>query len=80
MIRRTCAAVLAGFSRFKVSARDSTPGAVTGPWVRPRGLRASNPPRRHSRIHRSMVSFETCTTSPKGPGCSPARARTIGPR
>jgi hypothetical protein len=59
MIRRTCAAVRAGFSRFSVAAKPSTPGAVTGPWVRPAGLSASNPPRRHSLIHRSMVSLET---------------------
>ena len=80
MIRRTWAAVRAGFSRFSVPARASTPGAVTGPWVRPAGLSASNPPRRQVRIHRSMVSLDTCTISPNGPGCTPASARTIGPR
>ncbi len=57
MIRRTCAAVRAGRSRLSVAASDRICGAVTGPWVRPWGLSASNPPRRQNRIDRSMVSF-----------------------
>jgi hypothetical protein len=81
MMRRTCAEVRAGRSRFRVAAKDRICAGVTAPWARPRGFNASNPPARQARIHRSMVSLETVTVPPNGPGWTiAARSLTIGPR
>jgi hypothetical protein len=45
------------------------------------GTRASNPPRRQSRSHRSSVARDTRTGCPNGPSCSrSAIARTSLPR
>lgn len=65
----------------QLTTSDWIRGAVTGPWVRPRGFNVSNPARRQSRIHRSMVSFATTTVPQHGLGCSIfVSARIIGPR
>src|SRR6266545_6137312 len=44
MICRTCAAVLAGSSRFSATASASTSAAVRGTTTRARGISASKPP------------------------------------
>ncbi|MCY7288157.1 MAG: hypothetical protein LH624_07875 [Cryobacterium sp.] len=78
MIRRTGALVRFGHSRFNVAASDRIWADVTEPWARPVGYNASNPPARHARIHRLMVSSETVAVPPNGPGCpiAAAKART----
>ena len=67
-IRWTCAAVRAGFSFFSAAASASTSGGVRGWDWRGDGTSASNPPRRHARIHTSSVHRVTRTGSPDGPG------------
>ena len=80
-IRWTCAAVRAGFSFFSAAASSSTSGGVRGWDWRGDGTSASNPPRRHARIHTSSVHRVTRTGSPDGPACSRAAiSRTIAPR
>ena len=79
-IRWTCAAVRAGFSFFSAAASASTSGGVRGWDWRGDGTSASNPPRRHARIHTSSVHRVTRTGSPDGPSCSRAAiSRTIAP-
>ena len=80
-IRCTCAAVRAGFSFFSAAASSITSGGVRGGDCRGDGTSASNPPWRHSRIHRSSDHRVTRTGCPAGPACSrPASSRTIAPR
>ena len=80
-MRWTCAAVRAGFSFFSAAASSSTCGGVRGWDWRGEGTSASNPSRRHLRIHRSRVHLVTRTGSPDGPACSRAAiSRTIAPR
>ena len=80
-IRRTCAAVRAGFSRLSASATSSTSADVRGAHWRGLGTSASNPPARHSAIHRSSVHRVSRTGRPSGPTCSAAAsARTSAPR
>jgi len=70
MMRRICAAVRAGRSRFNASATSNTGAGVRGSAVRPAGTNASNPPARYARIQRSNVLRETWTRPPWGPAWS----------
>ena len=70
-IRITCAAVRTGFSRFSPAASSSTAASVRGVTCLAGGASAANPPARQARIHRSIVSRDTLTGSPNGPGCAP---------
>lgn len=80
-IAATWAAVRPGTSRFNAVASSSTEAGVRGSALRAEGTRASNPPVRQARIHRSNVSRETRTRSPNGPACSwLASSRTSRPR
>ena len=80
-IRRTCAAVRAGFSRFSPAAMSSTAASVRRVTCRAGGASAANPPSRQARIHRSAVPRDTITGSPNGPSCALAAiSRTIRPR
>ena len=80
-IRRTWAAVRAGFSRFSPAAMSSTAASVRGVTCRAGGASAANPPSRQARIHRSTVPRDTATGSPNGPSCAlDAISRTIRPR
>ena len=80
-IAATCTAVRSGTSRFNATARSSTSAGVRGDTFGGVGTRASNPPRRQSRSHRSSVARETRTGCPNGPSCSRAAiARTSRPR
>jgi len=80
-IRRTCAAVRAGFSIFRPAASSSVPVPSRGGHCRGEGTSASNPPSRRATIHRSSVRRDTGTVLPSGSSCSPdARSRTIAPR
>ena len=58
---------------FASSAPPPGPAPRPGSAARPcagLGTSASNPPRRQSRIHRSIVARETRTGCPNGPACS----------
>jgi hypothetical protein len=80
-IRRTCAAVRAGFSRFSPAAIWSTSASVRSITCRAGGTSAENPPSRQARIHRSTVERDNVTGSPNGPSCAPDTiSRTIRPR
>ena len=80
-IRTTCAAVRVGFSRFGPAASSSTAASVRGVACRAGGASAVNPLARQGRIHRSIVSLETVTGSPNGPGRALAASpRTSRPR
>jgi hypothetical protein len=80
-IRRTCAAERSGFSFFNAAAICTTSVGVRGWHWRGLGTSASNPPRRHSAIHRSSVQRVSVTTRPNGSVCGwAAIARTIAPR
>ena len=80
-IAATCTAVRSGTSRLSAAASSSTSAGVRGDTFGGVGTKASNPPRRQSRSHRSMVARETRTGCPNGPSCSRAAiARTSRPR
>ena len=80
-IAAICTAVRAGTSRFSAAANSNTCPGVRGCTRRGLGTSASNPPRRQSRIHRSIVGRATRTGVPNGPGCArPASSRTNRPR
>ena len=80
-IRRTCAAVRAGFSIFRPAASSSVSVPARGGHCRGEGTSASNPPCRRATIHRSIVRRDTATGVPDGPSCSrAASSRTIAPR
>ena len=80
-IRRTCAAVRAGFSIFSPTASSTTSASVRGAHCRGSGTSASNPPSRRATTHRSRVRRDTGTfLFPSGPSCSrDARSRTTWP-
>jgi hypothetical protein len=63
-MRRTWAAVRAGFSRFSAIAISMTSAGTRSPAWRGVGSNASNPPRRQARIQRSRMSRETRTGRP----------------
>ena len=63
----TCTAVRSGTSRFNAAARSNTSAGVRGDTRRGGGTKASKPPRRQSRIHRSIVARDTRTGCPNGP-------------
>ena len=80
-IRRTCAAVRAGFSIFRPTASSTTSASVRGAHCRGAGTSASNPPSRRATTHRSSVRRDTGTGRPNGPSCSRAASwRTTAPR
>ncbi len=80
-IRCTCAAVRSGFSFFSATASSSTPALVRGCTPRLPGTRASKPPARQSRIHRSSVDRPILSGCPPGSLCClAASARTSTPR
>ena len=80
-IRRTCAAVRAGFSIFRPAASSTTSSSVRGAHCRGAGTSASNPPARRATTHRSIVRRDTDTGAPDGPSCSRAASwRTTAPR
>ena len=71
-IRRTCAAVRAGFSIFRPTASSTTSASVRGAHCRGAGTSASNPPARRATIHRSMRAPRHRHRPPDGPSCSRA--------
>ena len=75
IIRRTCALVRFGRSRFNVAASNRIWAGVTAPWARPLSFNASNPPARQSRIHRSMASLETVSWHRTAPDARSQRSR-----
>lgn len=80
-IRRICAADRFGFSFLNADASSNTSPGVRGCDCLGLGTSASNPPRRHSAIHRSSVQRVNRTTRPNGSVCAwAAIARTIAPR
>ncbi len=80
-IAATCTAVRSGTSFFNATANSSTSAGVRGDTFGGVGTKASKPPRRQSRSHRSIVARETRTGRPNGPSCSrSAIARTSRPR
>ena len=80
-IRRTCAAVRAGFSIFSPAARSSVSVPSRGGHCRGDGTSALNPPSRRATTHRSIVRRDTLTFLPSGSWCSrDARSRTTAPR
>jgi len=77
----TCAAVRCGASRLSAAAIASTSAGVRGVTRAGVGTKASNPPARHQRIHRSIVWRDTRTGSPNGPWwVRSASSRTSRPR
>ena len=64
-IAATCTAVRAGTSFFNATARSSTSAGVRGDTRRGLGTRASKPPRRQSRIHRSIVARDDAHRLPE---------------
>ncbi len=77
----TWAAVRSGASRLSASAMSSICVGTFNDSARGLGLRASNPPARHARIHWSAVDRPTRTSTPPGPTWMPsANWRTRRPR
>ena len=80
-IRRTCAAVRPGLSRFSASASASTSSGVRGAGCRGLGTSASNPPASYSRRHRVSVEYDTVARRPPGPSWArPASSLARQPR
>ena len=80
-IRRTCAAVRAGFSIFSPAASSSVCVPSRGGHCRGEGTSPPKPSSRRATIHRSRVRRDTVTFRPSGPACSrDARSRTTWPR
>ena len=80
-IRRTCAAVRAGFSIFSPAASSSVSVPSRGGHCRGDGTSPPNPSSRRATTHRSSVRRDTLTFFPSGPACSrDARSRTTSPR
>ena len=65
----------AGFSRRNPHANSNTSAGVRAEHCRGLGTRASNPPVRHSLIHRSTVCREIRTGRPNASVCSTAAIR-----
>ena len=80
-IRRTCAAVRPGFSRFSASASARTSSGVRGAGCRGDGTSASNPPSSYRLRHRVSVEYDTVTRRPPGPSWTrPASSLARQPR
>ena len=80
-IRRTCAAVRPGFSRFSASASARTSSGVRGAGCRALGTSASNPPSSYRRRQRVSVEYDTVTRRPPGPSWArPASSLARQPR